>query len=92
MSSVFIGDEGTEIVLDCGITTTTATVRSILARKSNGVLVTWSAVQDGTSSIKHTTSSGDLDVAGEWKLQAYVEMPGWKGKGAVAKLTVNNPV
>ena len=92
MSTVFIGDTGTEIVLDCGIDVSTATVRNIIVRKHNGTKVTWGAVADGTTAIKYVTSAGDLDVPGTWKLQAYVEMPGWKGLGEVATLTVSNPL
>ena len=92
MSTVFVGDVGTEIVLDCGVDTTTASVRQIVARKQNGAKVTWTAVQEGASSIKYNTVSGDIDSSGNWQLQAYIEMPGWKGFGAVALLTVGNPL
>ena len=92
MSTVFAGDVGTEIVLDCGVDTTAATVRSVVARKPNGEKVTWNALQEGTNSIKHITASGDLNMSGPWKLQAYIEIPGWKGYGGVAVLTVENPL
>lgn len=32
--------------------------------------------------------AGDLALPGRWKLQAYIEMPGWKGKGEWAELEV----
>lgn len=92
MAAVFVGDVGTEIVLDCGVDVSSATVRNIVARKPGGAKVTWPAVADGTNSIKHVVVDGDLDAAGTWKLQAYVEMPGWRGYGDVAALTVNQPL
>lgn len=92
MTEVFLGDTGTEIVLDCGVNVTTATVRKIVARKQNGVKVTWLASLDGTNAIKYTTTEFDLDVAGTWYLQAYVEMPNWKGYGGKAMLTVSKPI
>ena len=36
--------------------------------------------------------AGDLDVAGDWQLQAYVEFPTWKGRGEVATLKVKNTI
>ena len=91
MSEVFVGDVGTEIVLECGVPITTATVMRIYVRKPTGTAV-WSAVADTSTSIKYVTGIGDLDVAGEYRLQAYVEMPGWKGRGSVARLTVSNAI
>lgn len=32
--------------------------------------------------------TGDLNVAGTWELQAYLEMPGWKGRGEWSPLKV----
>lgn len=92
MTAVFVGDIGTEIVLDCGTNVSAATVRSIVARKASGVKVTWTAQADGLNSVKYVTTSGDLDVAGVWKLQAYIEMPGWKGYGEITPLTVKTPL
>ena len=37
-------------------------------------------------------AEGDLDVAGDWQLQAYVEFPTWKGRGEVATLKVKNTI
>lgn len=47
---------------------------------------------DGINAIKYVTVDGDLDAPGTWKLQAYVEMPGWKGFGEVATLVVSPPL
>ena len=92
MTTVFVGDIGTEIALDCGVNISTATVRNIIVRKSNRVKATWPATSDGTNGIKYTTLLNDLDVAGEWSVQAYIEMPGWKGYGTIAKLNVTAPI
>lgn len=88
MTVVFIGDVGTEIILDCGTAITTATTRSIVARSPRGVKKTWTATAEGSTSIKYTTQAGDLDQEGVWRLQAYVDMPGWSGHGDVTLLTV----
>ena len=88
MTVVFVGDTGTEIILDCGTALASATVRQVIARTPRGTKKTWTATQEGLNSIKYTTAAGDLDQPGEWRLQAYIEMPGWKGFGDVVSLTV----
>lgn len=92
MTTVFTGDIGTEIKLDCKSDVSSATVKSIVARKPNGSKVTWSATLEGTDFIKYVILSGDLDVAGTWHLQAKVDMPGWSGSGEVAVLRVERPL
>lgn len=90
MSAVFVGDVGTQIVLDCGVDISTSTVRKIEAKKPSGVKVLWTATLDGTQRISYTLQAGDLDAAGGWVLQAYIEMPGWSGRGEMARLDVRN--
>ena len=88
MNTVFVGDEGTELILDCGVNISTATVRKIVAKRPGGSKAEWSAVASGTDAIKYVVQTGDLNVAGNWELQAYVEMPGWKGRGGWSTLKV----
>jgi len=92
MTVVFVGDVGTEIILDCGTAVTTATTRNIVARSPRGAKKTWTAVAEGSNSIKYVTQAGDLDQEGNWRLQAYIEMPGWSGHGDVVVLTVKAPI
>lgn len=92
MTTVFVGDVGTEIILDCGVSITSSTVRKIIARTPNGTIKQWTSSLEGTNSIKYTIVDGDLDRPGEWQLSAYVEMPGWKGSGEITKLTVKPPL
>jgi hypothetical protein len=35
--------------------------------------------------MKYIVKQGDWDEAGWWTLQAYVELPGWKGRGDSVK-------
>lgn len=92
MSVVFVGDVGTEIILDCGTDVSSATIKNIVVRKPNGAKLTWGAVSEGTNSIKHVTVLGDLDVAGKWELQASISMPTWQGVGDIATLIVRNRI
>lgn len=85
---MFVGDIGTEISLDCGMDISAATVRRIIVKKPNDDVVSWDAVLDGESSIKYIAQPGDIDMAGEWQIQAYIEMPGWNGRGEIVYLDV----
>lgn len=87
-STVFVGDIGTEIILDCGADLTSVTNCSIKVITPNKKARTWSATVTGTSTITHVVQAGDLDQAGVWVLQAYIEMPEWSGRGTTAELTV----
>lgn len=91
MNKVYVGDIGTEIILDCGSNITTATVLQIRAQKPSGAVVTWTAAISGTNSVRYVVASGDLDEAGAWILQAYVRLPAWDGLGESYRLRVHAP-
>lgn len=90
VTTVFVGDTGTEIILDCGTDISTGTLFRIEARKPNGTKIHWTATLDGTRKIKYAVQAGDLDTAGKWALQAYVELPGWSGRGEIAAMQVSS--
>jgi MinD-like ATPase involved in chromosome partitioning or flagellar assembly len=90
-NEVYVGDVGTQIVLDCEQDISTATVREILARKPDGTVVTWPASASGTDAISYTILAGDLDQRGQWRLQARVTMPDGSWLGRTAKLLVYSP-
>lgn len=93
MTTIFVGDVGTEFILDCGVDISTATVRKIIVRKPiTGERVEWSAVAEGTTSIKYTTILGDISSAGIMTLQSYIEMPAWKGYGNKVNITISSPI
>ena len=92
MTTVFVGDTGTKITMDCEDDVSPSSVRKILVRKPSGLKIEWSATLEGTNFIQYTTLAGDLDEVGRWLLQAYVEMPAWSGSGEVAMLVVNRPL
>lgn len=91
---IFKGDIGTKIILNTGADLSTGTVFRIYYRKPNGQTGYWTAQKESdNTSISYTTiDSGDLDVAGTWQLQSYVEISGWKGFGQAVSLVVNIPV
>lgn len=82
MDKVYIGDVGTEILLDTEVDLTGNTSLQISVRKPDGTNTLWNATQVGsTSVIKFVTLANSLDIAGTWKLQAKVVIPLWSGHG-----------
>jgi hypothetical protein len=87
-NKIFVGDVGTDIILDAGEDITAQTTLLIKYKKPSGLTGSWSATVYQTTKGKYTTVSGDLDESGTWKLQLYVVLPAWSGHGEVAKLPV----
>jgi len=87
MSKVYVGDTGTLIELDTGVSLAGATVLEIKARKPNGAAVTWTATASATK-VRYTTLAADIDQHGMWLLQASVTLPSGKWLGETAELKV----
>jgi hypothetical protein len=96
---VHVGDVGTvfEVTVKEGSTVvdiSTATVKSFVCRKPSGAVVTWTAefATNGTDGkLRYTTAEDDLDRAGDWRMQAYIEMPtgAWHSDEATFKVAAN---
>lgn len=88
MSKVYVGDTGTAIELDVGVSLAAATAQSIEARRPDGTTVSWAAtVVDGTK-VRFITLADTLNQAGEWKLQARVVLPSgtWTGEAVALRV------
>ena len=90
--SVYLGDVGTKIRLDCGEDISTATKCEIKFHSPAGLRGTWTASQETTSIIFYVTQAEDINEAGRWWFQAYVEMPSRKLYGKTAMLEVLSPL
>ena len=89
MGAFFVGDIGVEVTLDCKRDISDATNVAIKVRKPNGHEVSWpAAFVPGTTTIRYVTQDGDLDKAGSYRLQAYMTLGEWTGRGEVAVLKV----
>jgi len=62
-----------------------AEVKRILYTKPGGAKGYWEAEASGTNLVYHV-QSGDINIAGWWELEAYIEVGGLKGPGDVAKV------
>ena len=96
---IHVGDVGTifrlTIVENDGTTVVpvqTATVKKILFKKSDGTKVTKDAAfytngSDGI--IQYTGIASDINVAGVWLMQGYVEMPSGKFYSETVRFVVH---
>lgn len=77
MTDVRQWDIGTVITIDLGESIETSTARRILYRKADGTSGSWTAtLAPSNTGVRYTTVNGDLDVAGQWELQVYVDFAG----------------
>jgi hypothetical protein len=92
MSDLFKGQKLLTIRLDCVTDISSATVMKILYKKPDGTFGEWIATRDGvTNKIQYSVSNGEIDQAGEWVFQSYVEigtLPGYGSKVSQRFLTV----
>lgn len=96
--TIHVGDVGTvfrlTIVEADGVTpidVSAATVKSILFQKGNGARTKKTATlyTDGTDGvIQYTAVAGDVDSAGNWQLQGYVEIPDGKFYSEILRFRV----
>jgi len=88
---VFKGDVGTVIKIDVGVDLTNATVLKIKyikpVSKRKGEWVASVNVNEPTKLV-YIVQEGDLDEAGTWILQPYIEFSDWKGRGSKVFLEV----
>lgn len=85
---LYIGDIGTSILVEVGIDLTAATGHSISVLKPNKKRVTWASTMEGTTALKYIVQAGDLDIAGIYSLQAFVEIGGGRWHGQTATFEV----
>jgi hypothetical protein len=81
----YVGDVGTEILVDCGMNIEDATHTKICMRKPDGTIIERDAdihAQNGlTEHLRYVTVSEDLNQAGWYKVQAKLTLSGWSGRG-----------
>ena len=85
---VYVGDIGTDIIVDCGEDISTATKTKISVKKPDGSKVLWSASIYNTNYLKYTTVANDLNQSGKYKVQASLTLGAWSGLGETACFTV----
>ena len=87
----YIGEIGTDILVDCGSDITGATDTKLKVKKPDGSEVEWIAAIDGTNFLKYTTLITDFNLAGTYYLQASLVLAGWTGLGETALFVIDEP-
>jgi len=92
----FVKDEGADIICECGETITGATGTVIKYQKPDGTEGEWVAeIYDDPeseltdSTLKYTVKAGDWDLAGNWYVNPYLVLSGWKGHGETDAFTLH---
>ena len=89
--SVFVNDVGTELLFYIGMSVDPVVEAKIYYKKPDGTTGYWVGEPVvWTNEIKYVIQEGDLDQAGEYKLQPYVDFGSWKGRGSIVSLTVED--
>lgn len=90
--TIYQGDVGLEILLDCGRDVRGAGDVAIVAKTPSGAVWTWPAgkktVDGGTTCLSYVTRAGDLAEAGTYKVQASLSLGDWTGLGKTTSLVV----
>ena len=96
MGKVYKGDYGVQIKVKTGIDLTGAQTKVFAVSKPDGRKAQWTAsiptdYQPTEGILSYTTAPGDLDIAGNYKLQAVVTFPApnaasLKGETAIFKI------
>ena len=88
MSKWYVNDIGKKLVVDVGLDIHDATLIKMQIKKPDDTTVEWVASLEGLTKITYTTISGDLNQAGRYLLQAYVETPLLESKGETTSFEV----
>lgn len=78
---VYVGDIGTEIIVNCGQSIVGATATSLEVRKPGGKEVSWAASVYNDNYLKYTVVVDDFEKAGIYKVQSKLTLSGWTGRG-----------
>lgn len=79
--AIFVGDIGTELLINMGENISSASSVSLSVRKPDGTVVTWTPTIQGTLYLRYLTQSGDLNLAGEYAISPLLTIGSWTGRG-----------
>lgn len=91
MAQVFTNTGIITISIDTGISLIGATVTKIKYQKPDGTKGEWTATVSGTS-LQYDADNDDIDQAGTWQFQSYVEIGGQIGRGEIVSQTFLTPL
>ena len=90
MMALYKNTVGAAIKLNCGQDITSATSTTIEVRKPDGSEVSWPATIVESTKLQYVTQEGDLDQAGDYRLQPKLTIGDWTGRGDTAVLKIRD--
>ena len=90
--SMFVGDIGTELLINLQRDITTATNYSLSVRKPDGTTVTWTPSIYNVKYLRYITINGDFNQDGIYQIQPQLTIGTWTGSGAICKIEVFNKI
>lgn len=99
MTKHYVGEAGTQLILDTGILVGSANIKYIKYQKPDGISsgsfsasvyssFSQLAQQTGTYLLSHTLITTDFDQPGEWRFQSYVAAVDGTWYGELVKYTI----
>lgn len=85
---IYVGDIGTEILVDLQEDISMAMEHVLLVKKPDGTEDQWATSIHNDRYLKYICQVGDLDQKGKYKIQPQIVISGWKGLGETVKLIV----
>jgi hypothetical protein len=89
----YVGEIGTEVIIDCGQDITAATNTSIAVLKPDGTTTSWTpaniyTISGATRYLRYVTVAGDFDQAGIYEAQASLTLGSWTGLGETTSFVI----
>lgn len=90
---IYTGQTLLTLKLNTGLDISAATVKRLLYKKPSGTVGYWAADSiEANTTLVYSIQTGNINEAGKWSIQAYVELAGKKGYGHPITLQVNEPL
>ena len=90
--TIYQGDVGLEILVDCGEDIAGAAAPALSVRTPSGAVRRWPATVEvagqTASLLRYVTGPGDLAEAGTYRVQASLGLGDWSGSGRTTQFVV----
>lgn len=88
MDKIYKDAVGLDLRVDVGRDVTGATDLQLFVMKPDGTEVVWAATLVDLQFLEHTTTTGDIDQAGRYRIQSHMTFMGWTGEGESFELFI----
>ncbi len=84
--NVYVGDVGTEIIINMQTDLLSATNLSLNIKKPDGSTTSWVPTVYNTKYLRYIIQSGDLSIQGKYSVQPSLTIGSWSGLGETVYL------